>query len=102
LDRHPEHAPFVLNLGTRSGHDIESEDGCVICEVFAAVRPSNNDKLVKDSKRVHDAEAGHKYVFFFSPSVIPGQQPSAYDDVKVVAVGSSPGESNKAIQTDGA
>jgi len=100
LERHADHAPFVLNLGTRSGYDIESEDGQVVAEVFAAVRPCNNNKLVKDSKRVHNADARHKYVFFMSPGVVVGEQQSAYDDVTVVAVASATGRSNKAMQTD--
>lgn len=86
FERHPDHAPFVLNLGTLSGNDIESEDGMVVCEVFAAVRPSNNNKLKKDSKRVHDAEARYKYVFFMCPDIAPGEQSSAYDDVRVVSL----------------
>ena len=86
LETHPDSAPFVLNLGTRPGHDIESMDGEVVCEVFAAVRPGNNDKLNKDSKRVHGAKAKHKYVFFLSPGVEPGEQSSSFDDVRVISV----------------
>lgn len=89
LGRHADHAPFVLNLGTRSGYDIESEDGHVVCEVFAAVRPRNNNKLSKDSKRVHDADARHKYVFFMCPGVATGEQKSEFDDVTVISVGSA-------------
>ena len=99
LARHANHVPFLLNLGTQSGYDIESEDGQVIAEVFAAVRPSNNGKLAKDSKRVHSAEARHKYVFFMSPG-FAGEQESAYDDVRIVAVASGTGESNKAMRTE--
>lgn len=101
LERHPDHAPFVLNLGTRSGYDIESEDGQVVAEVFAAVRPGNNNKLVKDSKRVHNADARHKYVFFMTPGVAAGERQSAYDDVTVVAVAAATAQSKKKpMQTD--
>ena len=101
LKRHAGHAPFVLNLGTRSGYDIESEDGEVVAEVFAAVRPSNNSKLAEDSQRVHNADARHKYVFFTSPGVTPGEQQSAYDDVTVVAIASAATRPDKASKQTG-
>ena len=101
LKRHADHAPFVLNLGTRCGYDIESEDGEVVAEVFAAVRPSNNDKLAEDSQRVHNADARHKYVFFMSPGVAPGERQSAYDDVTVVAVPSATTRPDKADRRTG-
>ena len=34
-----------LNLGTSAGSDLESSDGEVVAEVFAATKPSSNNKL---------------------------------------------------------
>ena len=52
LNHHPNLESLTLNIGTRSGHDIEtSEIGGVAAEVFAAVHPNNNRKLEKDIER---------------------------------------------------
>jgi hypothetical protein len=67
FDEHPEAAPFRLNLGTASGSDVESVDGSVAAEVFAAVAPGNNRKLAKDVEKVRSTRAEHKYVFFYCP-----------------------------------
>lgn len=50
-----------------SGHDVASTDGQVVAEVFAAVDPSNNQKLSKDLKKVGASPAEHRYVFYRSP-----------------------------------
>ena len=65
--RHPDAAPIRLNLGTASGSDVESPSAGVAAEVFAAVSSDNNDKLVKDIKKVAGTSAQHKYVFYFCP-----------------------------------
>lgn len=78
LERHPEHSPFKLNLGTEGGTDIRSEDGHVAAEVFAAVDPANNRKLEKDVARVRESGARHRYVAYLSP-VRPGRGDD-YDD----------------------
>lgn len=49
---HPESAPIHLNLGTSRGFDVESPSESVVAEVFAAVRRTNNQKLVTDVARV--------------------------------------------------
>jgi hypothetical protein len=71
LQKHLESAPFILNLGTAKGSDIESEDGQIVAEVFAAVAPNNNRKLAKDiaraAKTAKDRAARHGYVFFACP-----------------------------------
>jgi len=67
LEKYPEHAPLVLNLGTSSGTDIESEDGEVVAEVFAAVDPRNNRKLAKEIERLRLRAAPFRYVFYLSP-----------------------------------
>jgi hypothetical protein len=78
LVRHPEHAPFTLNLGTSSGTDVVSEDGQIAAEVFAAVDPQNNRKLQNDIERVRGNRARFKYVLYISPST--GGQPEQYED----------------------
>jgi hypothetical protein len=65
LVRHPGSAPIHLNLGTSAGYDLVSPSENVVAEVFAAVRRTNNRKLVKDVIRVDRSEAKHKYVFFY-------------------------------------
>jgi len=68
LDKHPEHAPLRLNLGTSAGPDIASEDGQLLAEVFAAVDPRNNRKLFKDLERLRLSSARFRYVFYLSPT----------------------------------
>ena len=59
---------LTLNLGTKGGSDIESDEcGGIAAEVFAAVNPSNNGKLRKDIAKVAAATAQHKYAFFICP-----------------------------------
>jgi len=64
---HPEIASYRLNLGTASGSDIVADDGSVAAEVFAATKPSSNNKLRKDIAKVKTSEAQHQYVFFHCP-----------------------------------
>ena len=65
--RHPEHAPFILNLGTAPGADLASTNGAVAAEVFAATHPDSNDKLRKDINKVRSSNASLRYVFYLSP-----------------------------------
>lgn len=66
--RHPKVQSFSLNLGTSSGFDIQTtEDGGIAAEVFAAVTPQNNRKLVKDIEKVSSADTKYRYVLFMSP-----------------------------------
>jgi len=67
FQRHPQHAPFRLNLGTAPGFDVASTDGAIAAEVFAATHPDSNDKLRRDLDRVRTAPAAHRYVFYLSP-----------------------------------
>jgi len=71
---HPELAPFVVNLGTSPGSDIQSACGSLAAEVFAAVNTSNNRKLAKDRVKVSQTNAERKYVFFMCPGYGPGRQ----------------------------
>jgi hypothetical protein len=61
-----------LNLGTSPGPDLESSDGKIVAEVFAATRPSSNDKLNRDIKRAKSFSARYKYVFFMCPGIPEG------------------------------
>lgn len=57
---------FKINLGNASGHDIESEDGSIIAECFAATSYRSNRKLTKDLKRLSENKnTVHKYEFFY-------------------------------------
>ena len=67
FQRHPENAPFQLNLGTAPGFDVASLDGAIAAEVFAATHPDSNDKLRKDVDKMRAAPAMHRYVFYLSP-----------------------------------
>lgn len=72
--QHPKLAPFRLNLGTAPGSDIESECGGLAAEVFAAVAPTNNQKLKKDINKVLETNAKLKFVFFICPNFELGRQ----------------------------
>jgi hypothetical protein len=74
FDNHPEHSPFMLNLGTSPGTDIMSTDGAVAAEVFAATHPDSNDKLRKDIEKLGSLRAAHRYVFYLSP--VPAKERS--------------------------
>lgn len=65
--KHPEAGPYRVNLGTQAGSDVESLDGSVAAEVFAAVHPASNRKLAKDVAKVAATAARHRYVFFHCP-----------------------------------
>ncbi len=65
---HPGLTSLTLNLGTAPGTDIESDlEGGIAAEVFAAVKPGNNNKLKKDIEKVSTVNAKHKYVFYLCP-----------------------------------
>jgi hypothetical protein len=73
FSRHPKVQRLTLNLGTNAGTDIEtSEDGGIAAEVFAAVTPQNNEKLIQDIRRVSGFKAKHRYVLFMSPKCEAG------------------------------
>jgi hypothetical protein len=72
-----------MNLGTTAGTDVESADGRIAAEVFAAVSPSNNGKLQKDISKVNSTAAEHRYVFFYSPGAHEARE---IDGVRVIPV----------------
>ena len=78
-----------MSLGTARGHDIVSSDGSVIAEVFAAVRPESNRKLVKDLKKLNATSASHKYVFYSCPNRARGEvaASNAYPEIRIISLG---------------
>ena len=57
---------FTINFGNVFGYDIESEDGRIIAECFAATSYRSNGKLAADLKRLAENEnAKYKYEFFY-------------------------------------
>ncbi len=65
LEKYPCKA-FTINWGNVSGYDIESIDGEIIAECFAATSYRSNGKLNADLKRLHQNEtASIKYEFFY-------------------------------------
>lgn len=59
---------YMLNLGTTSGSDIESIDGEIIAEVFAATSVLSNQKIIKDIEKLKKVEsAKQKFVFYHTP-----------------------------------
>jgi len=89
FQKHPEATKFILNLGTASGTDIESSScGGIAAEVFSATKPSSNDKLNKDIKKVSATKATHKYVFFLCPGIEAGlYKQKSTKDVSVWSLG---------------
>lgn len=65
FDKYPEQV-FVLNWGNIPGYDIESVDGTIIAECFAATSYKSNGKLTADLKRLNaNNTACIKYEFFY-------------------------------------
>ena len=62
LSHYPEKS-FLLNWGNVSGYDIESTDGEIIAECFAATSYRSNGKLTADLKRLF---GDRKYEFFYA------------------------------------
>lgn len=58
---------FCLNLGNKSGFDIESKDENVVAECFAATNIKNNRKIYQDAcKLLEKAINKKKYIIFYS------------------------------------
>jgi len=79
---------FTVNFGNVSGYDIESVDGSIIAECFAATSYRSNGKLAADLKRLtKNAEAIHKYVFFYDKEFSENNKlyyQKKYPDVEIV------------------
>jgi hypothetical protein len=83
--RHPGKQWDVAPGAHGSGHDITSTDGTVAAEVFAAVSPTNNDKLRKDIEKVGRFSGEHRYVVYRSPRHAAEERSA--DHVLVVSLG---------------
>ena len=90
LIKYPTAIPLILNLGTSNGLDIESSQcGGIGAEVFAAVNLKNNDKLIKDCRKISSqTRITHKYVFFMCPGYKSAYQADSleFPDVSIVSV----------------
>lgn len=74
FNEHPGISSLTLNLGTAPGSDLETNDcGGIAAEVFAATKPSSNNKLNKDIQRVSETDAKYKYSFFMCPGIECGE-----------------------------
>ena len=67
---HPEAGGMLLAPGAHASQDLDImsvNPGIVGAETFAAVRPSNNDKLAHDLRKLDARNEQYRYVFFMSP-----------------------------------
>lgn len=87
LKMHPD-TSFRINFGNVSGYDIESEDGSIIAECFAATSYRSNGKLTADLKRLAENEnARYKYEFFYDKEFtekIKTYYQDKYPDIMIV------------------
>ena len=65
LENYPDKV-FELHLGPEAGYDIQSLDGQVVAECFAATSVASNDKLNKDCTKLLQSDAEDKYLYFYA------------------------------------
>lgn len=79
---------FVINWGNIPGYDIESVDGTIIAECFAATSYKSNGKLTADLKRLEsNSEAVYKYEFFYDKEFTDkhnGYYKEKYPNIEIV------------------
>ena len=79
---------FTINLGNIPGYDIESSDGEIIAECFAATSYRSNGKLSADLKRLHNnTSAKRKYEFFYDKEFTDNQKEyyeHKFDDIRII------------------
>lgn len=84
---HPAQA-FIINWGNIPGYDIESVDGTIIAECFAATSYKSNGKLSADLKRLaNNTEAEYKYEFFYDKDFTENHKEfykEKYPDIEIV------------------
>ena len=87
LKRHSDQT-FIINWGNIPGYDIESKDGTIIAECFAATSYRSNGKLTADLKRLNkNKKATYKYEFFYDKDFIENHKAyyeNKYPDIKIV------------------
>lgn len=79
---------FIINWGNIPGYDIESVDGTIIAECFAATSYKSNGKLAADLKCLAgNTEAEHKYEFFYDKDFTENHKEyykEMYPDIEIV------------------
>ena len=79
---------FIVNWGNASGYDIESEDGTVIGECFAATSFRSNGKLAADLKKLYkNKTARYKYEFFYDKEFTDRQKiyyENKYPEIRII------------------
>lgn len=87
LEKHANKV-FTINWGNIPGYDIESSDGEVIAECFAATSYRSNGKLTADIKRLYQNESAmYKYEFFFDKEFTDSQKEyyeNKFDGIKII------------------
>lgn len=86
---YPEHC-FRINWGNIPGYDIESVDGKIIAECFAATSYKSNGKLSADLKRLQNNNtACYKYEFFYDREFTDnhkGYYQEKYPEIQIVKI----------------
>lgn len=79
---------FIINWGNIPGYDIESVDGTIIAECFAATSYKSNGKLTADLRRLAaNTEAEYKYEFFYDKDFTENHKEyykEKYSDIEIV------------------
>ena len=79
---------FAINWGNIPGYDIESSDGEIIAECFAATSYRSNGKLIADLKRLkNDTSAKYKYEFFIDKEFTDKQMEyyeKKFESIKII------------------
>lgn len=79
---------FIINWGNIPGYDIESLDGAIIAECFAATSYKSNGKLTSDLKRLsNESSATYKYIFFYDKEFTDNHKSyykEKYPDVEII------------------
>ena len=79
---------YIINWGNIPGYDIESVDGTIVAECFAATSYKSNGKLTADLRRLAaNTEAEYKYEFFYDKDFTENHKEyynEKYPDIEIV------------------
>ena len=78
LNKYPEKS-FLARFGNIAGYDVESTDGEVIAECFAAVNFRNNQKLDKDLEKLDSVNRNVSCYEFFYDKVFEHKDYALYE-----------------------
>ena len=78
LNKYPEKS-FVARFGNIAGYDVESTDGEVVAECFAAVNFRNNQKLDKDLEKLDSVNRNVSCYEFFYDKVFEHKDYALYE-----------------------